>query len=102
MLAKVEMCRLRKPIRFFFWLWGEMFKLFDVVDLAQYIFFFSESHRIPLESRVSGSSPTRMQPRAATGVVFKVFLFTGLAAVVDKYSRSSGSALSTKAFFMDN
>jgi hypothetical protein len=40
-----------------------------------------------------------MQPRAATGVVFKVFLFTGLAAVVDKYSRSSGSALSTKAFF---
>jgi hypothetical protein len=39
-----------------------------------------------------------MHPRAATGVVFKVFLFGELAAVFDKYSRSSGSALSTKAF----
>jgi uncharacterized protein YfiM (DUF2279 family) len=40
-----------------------------------------------------------MHPSAATGVVFKVFLFGELAAVVDKYSsRSSGSALSTKAF----
>jgi hypothetical protein len=39
-----------------------------------------------------------MHPRAATGVVFKVLLFTELAAVVDKHSRSSGSTLSTKAF----
>jgi len=39
-----------------------------------------------------------MHPRAATGVVCKVFLFRELAAVVDKYNRSSGSALSVKAF----
>jgi hypothetical protein len=40
-----------------------------------------------------------MHPRAATGVVFKVFLFIELVAVVDKYSRSSGNDLSTKAFY---
>jgi hypothetical protein len=69
--------------------------------LARLSTFIFESSWIPLESRVSGSSPMRMRPRAATVVVFKVFLYTELAVVVNKYSISSGNALSTKIFFMD-